>query len=717
MLHYINRHSLLLNPFIQGLPFAVLVILLMPNLFPKYKVEIIQSYNSPEKFIQKYIEIDGNDRNEKVILYNNLNIMPPSPHVSIYDNEDDPMFDIVLDHSWIKINNLFNADLNKNKRNELYIFTQSEDSVFLNQFEYYSKDSMIMQKVMVDAIKNSKGNYDIVLNNIGSTDVNGDGNEDFIFMISSEFHDNLKGVYAWDLMNNAIIKSPQIETFFDSEMHYLVNIDQDKNKEILLSTHTNSKSARLHESAKDMPYKDNFSYVVALDHDLTLLFDPIPIKSRFLYVLPLQTEDGVKIAALISYENNDAIEQMINLYNYDGSLYKTEILSTDKGSAKDWMFTKNNGIDHELYIVHTRGVIGCYNSDLELTDQWKSEPTDGYPIKPFDLDNDGENEFIFKKEANSFYVNDFIITSKDFRAPVSIKFEGRLSGAAMTYNYKTNQKGLFLLQLNNEDNYLCSYYKNPNYNFKYLIWVLIYISLIVFIALVQWVQRIKTQNKAKKEKELAQFQIMAIKNQIDPHFTLNTLNTISSLYGKGENKEAYKYMTKLTRLMLLVLNESDQISSTLKAEVEMIKSYIELQLIRFRDVFTFSIEWDEDRLGEREVPRMLIHTFTENAIKHGLRLKSRGGVLKIKISERNKYLFIEIEDNGVGRKAAALDKSLSSGKGVGISNNICDLYYQLRNVKVSYYINDLFGVDEFTNKEVPIGTKVTITVHPKLFKL
>ena len=210
---------------------------------------------------------------------------------------------------------------------------------------------------------------------------------------------------------------------------------------------------------------------------------------------------------------------------------------------------------------------------------------------------------------------------------------------------------------------------------------------------------------------------MAIKNQVDPHFTLNTLNTISSLYGKGENKEAYKYMTKLSRLMLLVLNESDQISSTLKAEVEMIKSYIELQLIRFRDIFTYTIDWDEERLGEREVPRMLIHTFTENAIKHGLRLKNKDGLLKIKITEKNKYLYIVIEDNGVGREAAAHDKSLSSGKGVGISNSICQLYQQLRKVKVNYRINDLYRVDKETNKEIAAGTKVTITVHPKIFKL
>ena len=718
MLRNLSRQGSFLNPFIQALPFAVLVILFMPNLFPRYKVEIVQGFNSPDKFIQKYIEVDGNGYNEKVVLYNSNDFIPPLPHVSVYSNNDIPIFDIVLKHSWIEINNLFSADLDKNGKNEMFIFTQSGDTVFLNLYEYHSNDSIRTQTVQVETINSFNGNYDIVLNDIGSTDVNGDGNDDFVFMIASGFHKESRGVFAWDLATNTIIRSPQVGVSFDSEMFYLCNIDQDENKEILLSTYANTIFGGHDELDGDLPYKDTVSYVMALDHDLSLLFDPIPIQCQFLYVLPLQTEDGVKIAALIGFENEEKIDQMIKLYNMDGSLYKSKVLDSKLGWGTDWIFTKNNEVDQEFFLVHTKGgMVECYNSELELTDRWKIEPTDGYPIKPFDLDNDGNNEFIFKKVAHSIYVNDFLITQKDFSDPTSIKFEGRLNGAAMTHKYKTNSKGVFLLQLSNNDYYLCKYYNNPNHNFKFLIWVLIYAILIVFIALVQWAQRIKTQNNINKEKELAKFQIKAIKNQIDPHFTLNTLNTISSLYGKGNNQEAYKYMTKLTRLMLLVLNESDQISSTLKAEVEMIKSYIELQLIRFRDVFTYSIEWDEDRLGEREVPRMLIHTFTENAIKHGLRLKSHGGILKIRISERNKYLFIEIEDNGVGRKAAALDKSLSSGKGVGISNSICDLYYQLRNVKVNYHINDLYAINELTNEEVPVGTKVTITVYPKLFKL
>ena len=529
-----------------------------------------------------------------------------------------------------------------------------------------------------------------------------------------------KGIFAWDLQKNIIIRSAPFGISFDLVQHYLCDIDQDGYEEILLSTYTNTFFSSRHNSNIDLQYPDTSSYIIVLNHDLSLRFDPIPVSCLHSYIAPIKTESGVKIAAIIGTEKEGKVEQQIQLYDLNGKLFKTKSVTNDYGHCNDWVFTKNNNIDDLLYIAHVKGLVECYDVNLNQIQSIQIKPIESFPIKPIDLDNDGQNELVFKQIPNSIFSNEFVIIQNDLSNPVNIKLEGKVFGVPgflITHQGEWKDNKSFVLQLSNEDAYLCSYSRNPNYKFKYLIWILTYTLIIVFIAIMQWAQRIKTQNKTRKEKELARFQLLAIKNQIDPHFTLNTLNSISSLYGKGENQEAYKYMTKLSRLMLLVLNESDQISSTLRAEVEMIKNYIELQMIRFKDVFNYKIDWDEERLGEREMPRMLIHTFTENAIKHGLRLKKEGGFLKITIKEKDKHLFIIIEDNGVGRRAASQDKSLSSGKGVGISNSICQLYQQLRNVKVSYKIDDLFKLNELTNSEEPAGTRVTITVHPKLFKI
>lgn len=717
MFRNIFRQGSLLNPFIQALPFAIIAIFFLPDIFHKYKVEIVNRNVCSDKHIEKYIELNGDDANERVILHFQEEVLPPKSLISIFSSDESHLANIDLQHSWVESNNLFSADINKNGRNELFVFTQSQETVFLNQIEFFAIDSIKTQSVEVEIISDLNGVFNLLISEIGISDINKDGNEEFIFMITMGINKEPIGIFAWDLITNTINRSPHLGVCMDITQHYLCDIDADGYKEILLSTNSASTYLDHENSDDDLSFLEATSYILVLDQNLSVLFNPIPVQSEYVYTLPLKTIDGIKIAALLSNDNNGIIEQRLYLYNIDGTFYKRQIINDEIGSTHDWIFTKNNDIDDEIFLVHTMGNVKKYDADLNLTNTWDMESIDHYPIKPIDLDNDGETEFIFKKKATSAYSNIFLITQNNLTNPVAINLEGRLAETSLTHQDKINNKGLLLVQLSSEDTYLCEYVKNPNYRFEYLVWVLVYTIFVVFIALIQWAQRIKTQSKINKEKELAKFQLMAIKNQIDPHFTLNTLNAISALYGKGDNQEAYKYMTKLSRLMLLVLNESDQISSTLKTEIEMIKNYIELQQIRFKQCFDYSINWDEERLGEREVPRMLIHTFTENAIKHGLRPKVNGGLLSISIREKNKYLYIVIEDNGIGRKAASLDKSLSSGKGVGISNSICQLYHQLRNVKVEYKIIDLYTIDKNNNTEVPSGTKVNITINPKLFKI
>ena len=723
MFRVLFRQGSLLNPFIQALPFALLIIFFVPDIFNKYQIEINKSYFSSEKFI----EFDGDGNSEFAVLDNVNNIVAPIPIVaplatlniySLHNNE--PRYMIVLNHPWSDKNNLFSADINKDKKDEIFIFTRFQDSVFLEMYQHYSNDSITSKSTLVKVINRIKEEDKLKVQHLGNSDLTGDGSEEFIFMFLDERRWEPQNIYAWDIKENVIIKSPDFGISINVGQHYICDIDEDGMAEILLSTSSNKISGNFSKTEIKLPYPDTSAYILVLDHDLNYLFEPIPVKSKFLYLVPIQTEYGINIVTLLSLEKKGRVEQEILFYNVEGKLVKSKTISNNSTSENDWIFTKNNNIDNEFYLSHTKGLVEYYNVEIELKDCWKIKPLSGFPVKPIDLDGDGDNEFIFWQASNSIYKNEFIITQQDLSHSLSISLAGKtdaLANVKITNENNEDEKGSFLIQISNENTYLCTYSLNPTYKFKYFIWAVIYIVLILFITLIQWAQRVKTQNRTRKEKELAEFQLMAIKNQIDPHFTLNTLNAISSLYGKGENQEAYKYMTRLSRLMLLVLNESDQISSMLKAEVEMIKNYIELQLIRFKDSFSYTIEWDEKRLGEREIPRMLIHTFTENAIKHGLRLRKEGGILKIKIFEKEKHLFIVIEDNGVGRRAAALDKSLSSGKGMGISEKICQLYQQLRKVKVNFRIDDLFRIDELTKVEIPNGTRVTIIVYPKLFKI
>ena len=122
MYRIFNRQGSLFNPFILALPFAILAIFFLPDIYQKFDINIEQSYNSSDKFIQKFIEFDGDGLSEKVILHSISNPIPTLPHISIYSATDAPQYDILLNHPWVKENNLFSADLNGNKKKELFVF-------------------------------------------------------------------------------------------------------------------------------------------------------------------------------------------------------------------------------------------------------------------------------------------------------------------------------------------------------------------------------------------------------------------------------------------------------------------------------------------------------------------------------------------------------------------------------------------------------------------
>jgi LytS/YehU family sensor histidine kinase len=103
---------------------------------------------------------------------------------------------------------------------------------------------------------------------------------------------------------------------------------------------------------------------------------------------------------------------------------------------------------------------------------------------------------------------------------------------------------------------------------------------------------------------------------------------------------------------------------------------------------------------------MIIHTFTENAVKHGLANKSKDkrGKIKVSIEKQDNNIQIEITDNGIGRQKAAEVSKDSTGKGLEIIDHIITLYNRLKKTNVSYEVVDLMENGK------PAGTKIMIRV-------
>jgi len=239
------------------------------------------------------------------------------------------------------------------------------------------------------------------------------------------------------------------------------------------------------------------------------------------------------------------------------------------------------------------------------------------------------------------------------------------------------------------------------------IWFIISCTIIFLLIIFLIVRRIflDQRRKAQKEKEFIELQLKTIKSQIDPHFAFNALNTIASFIYSEEPDLTYDYFTRFARMIRNILEDHEKISRSLAEEMDFVKNYLELQKIRFKDKFDYLINVDDDIPPETQVPKMIIQTYTENAIKHGLMHRTKDGCLKITVEKEENCLHFIIEDNGVGRLKASELSPNSTHRGLKIMEQIIELYRKLYHTDIDQRIEDL--TDEKGN---PSGTKVILTI-------
>lgn len=142
-----------------------------------------------------------------------------------------------------------------------------------------------------------------------------------------------------------------------------------------------------------------------------------------------------------------------------------------------------------------------------------------------------------------------------------------------------------------------------------------------------------------------------LRSQMNPHFTFNTLQAIRSLIEK-DAKGAKKYLITFSRLLRTVLENSTHNFVKLENEIITLKKYLDLQLLRFPEKFTYTIEYinleEEDMIF---IPPMLIQPFLENSIEHGFQSIDYMGEIRIKLALEGKFINCNIEDNGSGMTA------------------------------------------------------------------
>ena len=234
-------------------------------------------------------------------------------------------------------------------------------------------------------------------------------------------------------------------------------------------------------------------------------------------------------------------------------------------------------------------------------------------------------------------------------------------------------------------------------------------------------RRIKTIRDRERiqrdyEKRIAEVEMHALRAQMNPHFMFNSLNSINNFILKNDPDNASGYLTKFSRLMRLILDNSRSEWIVLENELKALELYIQLEAVRFDDVFDYKINIDPGvDINSTYVPPMIIQPYVENAIWHGLLHRHKpGGRLTIRIWRDEDLLHIQVEDNGVGRTEAARLKSKSAtthkSHGLKITAERMDIVNRIYNVDAKVDITDVQG-----SNGSPDGTRVSLTLLDKMY--
>ena len=208
----------------------------------------------------------------------------------------------------------------------------------------------------------------------------------------------------------------------------------------------------------------------------------------------------------------------------------------------------------------------------------------------------------------------------------------------------------------------------------------------------------------EEEINLRKTELKALQAQINPHFLYNTLDSIAWMCEQGRNADAVKMVHALARLFRISISRGHELIPIAK-EIEHAESYLQIQMYRYKNQFTYAFDVDPDCLGYY-CNKITLQPIIENAINHGLDLMVEEGRIDVQARFDGEDIVFSVRDNGVGMSPEQIEAIMQSEQtdrtGIGIRNV---------NDRLRIYFGKNYGLR--ITSEPDVGTCVEIRM-PKI---
>ncbi len=684
-------------PWILAVLPTFVTILALPWQFHEYEAVLVESFKGHNDFPCKryFHDFDHDGLSERV----NIGIHHPSfvPYFLIVNQNNINLEQENFRGKWLDNYEPVFADYNNNGFDEVYAFSERHDSLFICSFEVTDRaDTSMGREKFISEVRRINEKEDWLVFPAQAADLNNDGFQEIIFAVNAAFSYQPRAVYAWDVKNDSLFRSP--EAGFTIRHLIVDDADDDSDEEIYLFT-----SATANQPiGNNVQYTDHKNWAVVLNHELKFLFEPVAYNNSSASMNCIPFHNG-KMAVVLVREfnlNADTSYQTIAFFSQGGQLLKRIVcpdglswghVNQNGGNFTDNLFFDNT--DQSFYKVNELFELEKISSAIEGEFRLSS-------LHAIDLGADGKMDIV----ATNLIDNSAIVFRNGFKDPVTIHLPVALN-RSFTVRHRPPLPDQILVN-NDNDSFLYEYRHNNLYFIKYPIWMLIYLFWLSFVFLILHYQRKRMQKAYAMENKINELQMINMSNQLNPHFIFNALTAISGLMFKKDSEGANNLLVRFSKLMRLSMQRPDKICWSLYDEFKFVEDYLTLEQSRFPGQFSWQVQYNESQSKGMEIPRLIVQNHAENALKHGLRHREAGGSLLVEMKKEDGFIQILIEDNGIGRVKARELGTGGTGKGLKLTEEIFALYSKLYQRKISQVISDLY--DEHGRAA---GTRVLIQIQ------
>lgn len=693
-----KRHLLrfLINPLLLALPMTLIVVYFLSGFFSKYTIEQpeIKPF-SIEDAVFLYNDLDGNGNSDEVYFFTNT-----QGNATAYAKLDQGAIlgQWNMNGVFLSMKSCGLVDVDQDGKAEIVMLYFRNDSAFLSVFNPLNPENLFRSGIFIDTLRFRNAPNDFFFSNFHVQDLNDDTHPEIIFSISAGFNLYPRKLYAYDLHNDTVIRSTYLANQIDMPSDLVFSdLDNDGTLEIVVGNFAPGNMKSFDKSS----LHDHSSWLIILDHKLQIYAPPVEFKATPSYVFSHIIHSEGKTMVLSFFNNTSSNEQPSSISLYD-PIQKIIIRQVFLDGYYHLRLIESKCSASNAVVYNHKGEVFSIGSDLQLKQIGNlNKKTTQVILAEIDVDGCGEKELILQdKEYKGFYV-----IRNDLTNPVFLSIPGEpanqfFKAIELRRNYQT-----YGLALQIEDNsYKISYKKNRLHMLRWTVYLSIFILLATTYQLSLTYFRNQLKKDYEKDKLIAELKLKSIRNQLDPHFTFNALNTIASALYKEDNKTAYTYFAKFSKLMRTSMLYSDKIVRLLNEEIDFTLQYLEIEKFRFRNKFNYEFDVDQDVDLTCEVPRMIIQTYADSAIANGLMHRVDGGMLLIAIKEHADHLEIRVTDNGVGIEKSKEYNKEKAFKSAKLMDEFIDLINGMNTSKISVKMYDL------KENDVVAGTEVLIVI-------